>query len=120
MNAVKKAQIWALNIVTIYHWKRDQGVHFHLNYISENPNEKVDFRGMITVPFFNMKEDLAPAVMHMHEIEASWMKDSNLPLKMVSVFHMLWKNHTHQDTEQKAKETFASSFYAYRACHISV
>lgn len=59
--------------------------------------------------------------MHMHEMEASWMKDSKSSLKMVSLFHMLWKKpNPPQDTEQKAEETSASSFYAYEACHISV
>lgn len=67
-----------------------------------------------------MKEDLAPAVTHMPEIEASWLKDSKRSLKMVSLFCMLWKKNTHQDTEQKEKETFASSFYTYWACHNSV
>lgn len=30
------------------------------------------------------------------------------------------KKNPHQDSKQKGKETFASSFYAYGACHISV
>lgn len=59
-------QMQALNIITIYHWKGGQGVYFHLNYTSLH-QKKADFRGIIPVSFLNMKENRAPAVMHMHE-----------------------------------------------------
>lgn len=45
-------------------------MYFHLKYTGFSQIEtKGEFRSVIPVPFFffNMKENLAPAVMHMHE-----------------------------------------------------
>lgn len=122
INAVKHPQMWALYVVTIYHWKREQGVHFCLNYICENPNKKADFRGIIPVPFCNMKEDLAPAVMHMHEKEASWMKESKLSLKMVLLLQTLWKKRE-KSSRHWAKNKINVCFlflWTWRLSHFSV
>lgn len=38
----------------------------------------------------------------------------------IVISYAVKKKATHQEPEQKEKETFASSFYTYGACHNSV
>lgn len=67
-----------------------------------------------------MKENLAPAVMHMHE-DTTVMNESVFKNGIITLYAVERKKRkTHQGTKQKAKEAFASSFYAYGNCHISM
>jgi len=71
-----------------------------------------------------MKENLAPAVMHMHEDTTIMNERQQIVFKngIITLYDVdrKKKGKTHQGTKQKAKEAFASSFYAYGNCHISV
>lgn len=57
----KHMQIQALNIITIYHWKGDQGVYFHLNYTSLNMHQKISrFQGHYSSFFSEHEGESSP------------------------------------------------------------
>lgn len=108
---LKKCQWW---YYTYGQLKKRAGGEFSFQLHQWKKQIKYGFQEYYSHFLFNTKEDLAPAIMRMPEIETSWLKDSLVFKNGTIILYAVEKN-THQDTEQK--ETFASSFYTYGAYH---
>lgn len=118
----KYMQIQALNIITIYHWKGDQGVYFHLNYTSLNMHQKKkQISGALFQFLFWTWRRIQPLQWCIcMKIQPSWMKDSKSSFKMVSFLCMLGKKNSSRH-EAKRKGNFHFLFlYIWKLSHFSV